>query len=128
MENLTPNIFVNNINQTIEYYKKLGFEIVMTVPDKPEYIWVMMTCGKVNFMFQTFTSLADELPDVRRSNGGSLLLYINIKNLTQYFDSIKDRVEILRGPEKTFYGTIEFSVKDNNGYVLTFAEDAQGAH
>ena len=27
------------------------------------------------------------------------------------------------GLEKTFYGATEFSILDNNGYVLTFAED-----
>lgn len=125
MDSLSPNIFVRDMNETIAYYKKLGFETVMTVPDKPEFVWVMMKCGSVTFMFQTFTSLGEGLPEISRQNGGSLLLYINIKNINQYFNKTKDHVNILHGLEKTFYGTMEFSVKDNNGYVLTFAEDVQ---
>jgi len=29
----------------------------------------------------------------------------------------------IKGLEKTFYGATEFSIEDNNGYLLTFAED-----
>jgi len=32
----------------------------------------MMTCGNVNFMFQTFESLGSELPAISRQDGGSL--------------------------------------------------------
>jgi uncharacterized glyoxalase superfamily protein PhnB len=73
-------------------------------------------------MFQTYESLADELPEIRRNNGGSLLLYINLKNIREFFESIRDKVNVLKGLEKTFYGATEFSILDNNNYVLTFAE------
>jgi uncharacterized glyoxalase superfamily protein PhnB len=66
--------------------------------------------------------LGNDLPDISRQNGGSLLLYINLKGIREYFDSIKDKVTILAGLEKTFYGATEFTIKDNNNYVLTFAE------
>ena len=123
MESLSPNIFVRDIDETIVWYKTLGFDLVMTVPETGDYVWAMMTCGSVSFMFQTFASLGDALPEVSRNSGGSLLLYIKLKNIRTFFDSIKDRVTVVRGLEKTFYGATEFSIKDNNGYVLTFAED-----
>ena len=123
MESLSPNIFVKDINATIAFYKVLGFELAMTVPEKGDYVWAMMTCGNVSFMFQTFSSLADALPDISRHDGGSLLLYVKLKNIRTFFDSVKDKVIVIRGLEKTFYGATEFSIKDINGYVLTFAED-----
>jgi uncharacterized glyoxalase superfamily protein PhnB len=125
MDSLTPNIFVRDINETIAFYRQLGFEVVMTVPDKPEFVWVMMTCGSVAFMFQTFESLGDGLPDISRQNGGSLLIYIKLKDIRSFYEKIKDRVTLLHDLEKAFYGATEFSIKDNNGYVLTFAEDEQ---
>jgi uncharacterized glyoxalase superfamily protein PhnB len=73
-------------------------------------------------MFQTFESLGSELPEISRTDGGSLLLYINLKNIKQFFEEIKGNVTVLKGLETTFYGATEFSIKDNNGYVLTFAE------
>lgn len=125
MESLSPNIFVKDLNATIAFYKMLGFNLVMTVPEKGDYEWAMMTCGNVSFMFQTFASLGDALPDISRHDSGSLLLYIKLKNITTFFDSVKEKVTVLHGLGKTFYGATEFSIKDNNGYVLTFAEDEQ---
>ncbi len=123
MDSIAPNIFVEDIQKTIEFYKLLGFTIVASVPEQGDLIWVMLVCGKVTFMFQTFQSLGEELPEVSRQNGGSLLLYIQIKEIRKFFESIKDQVKILKGLETTFYGATEFSIKDPNGYVLTFAED-----
>ncbi|RKR82176.1 putative glyoxalase superfamily protein PhnB [Mucilaginibacter gracilis] len=124
MESLSPNFFVNNITETIEFYKLLGFNTIMTVPEEGvDYIWAMMSNGNVNLMFQTFESLGNELPEVTRTDGGSLLLYIKLKGIRDFFETIKDKVTILKGLEKTFYGATEFSIKDINGYVLTFAED-----
>jgi uncharacterized glyoxalase superfamily protein PhnB len=128
MESLSPNIFVKDMNATIAFYKILGFELTMTVPEKGEnvdYVWVMMTSGSVSFMFQTFASLGDMLPDISRHDGGSLLLYINIKDIRTFFEAVKNNVPVLQGLEKTFYGAMEFSIKDVNGYVLTFAEHEQ---
>jgi len=124
MESLSPNFFVKDINATIDFYKLLGFELVMSVPEEgPEFVWAMMVKGSVSFMFQTFESLADELPDISRSNGGSLLLYIKLKGIRAFFEDIKDKVTVLKGLETTFYGSTEFSIRDINNYVLTFAED-----
>jgi len=125
MDSLSPNIFVKDIGETINFYKTLGFKVAMSVPEEGDFVWVMMTCGNVNFMFQTFESLASELPEISRQNGGSLLLYIQTKEIRQFHDEIKDKVEIIKGLEKTFYGATEFSILDNNGYVLTFAENEE---
>jgi uncharacterized glyoxalase superfamily protein PhnB len=74
-------------------------------------------------MFQSFESLGEELPEISRQDGGSLLLYIQTKEIVQFHDRIKDKVNIFKGLEKTFYGATEFSVQDINGYILTFAEE-----
>lgn len=123
MESLSPNIFVNDIIATINFYELLGFKVAMSVPETgPDFVWAMMTNGSVTMMFQTFSSLADDLPEIHRTDGGSLLLYINLKNIRAFFEEIKDKVTVLKGLETMFYGATEFSIKDNNGYVLTFAE------
>lgn len=125
MKTVSPNIFVNDINRTIDFYKQLGFSLITTVPEEGDYIFAMMTCGDVVFMFQTFESLGDELPMVSRQKGGSLLLYIQTDEIRKFFDRIKDKVKVVRELEKTFYGATEFSIEDNNGFLLTFAEDEE---
>ncbi len=124
MDSLSPNIFVKDMPATIEFYRLLGFELTMSVPAEPgaELVWAMMTSGNVTFMFQTFASLGDTLPPISRQDGGSLLLYINLKNIRAFFEKIKNSATVLAGLEKTFYGATEFSILDNNNYVLTFAE------
>jgi uncharacterized glyoxalase superfamily protein PhnB len=123
MDSVSPNIFVKDMNQTIDFYKQLGFNVIATVPEQGDFNWAMMICGKVIFMFQTFESLGSDLPMISRQNGGSLLLYIQTTEIRKFFDQIKDTVTVVKGLEKTFYGATEFSIEDNNGYLLTFAED-----
>ena len=123
MESLSPNIFVGNMSETITFYKMLGFNVTMSVPENgDDLVWAMMVNGSVTMMFQTYESLGESLPEIQRKDGGSLLLYINLKNIRQFFESIKNKVKVLSGLDVTFYGATEFSILDNNNYVLTFAE------
>ncbi len=123
MESLAPNIFVKDMNATLAFYKHLGFETIMTVPEKGDYDWAMMTNGTVTFMFQTYVNLGDALPEIKRKDGGSLLFYIKLKGIRAFHEKIKDKAKVISGLSKAFYGATEFSILDNNGYVLTFAED-----
>ena len=125
MESLAPNLFVRDIRATIEFYKSLGFNLVMSVPAESDgnLDWAMVSSGNVTFMFQTFQSLGDTLPMICRQDGGSLLFYIRIRNIRLFFESIKDKVTVVHGLQKTFYGATEFSIADPNNYLLTFAED-----
>ena len=125
MKSLSPNIFVKNINETIKFYEFLGFKQIMSVPEEGDLIWVMMTCGEVTVMFQTFESLGADLPEISRQDGGSLLFYIKIDDIRGFHERIKKQHKPLTELEKTFYGATEFSIEDNNGYVLTFAETEQ---
>ena len=123
MDTISPNIFVKDINKTIDFYKQLGFKVITTVPEQGDLVWAMMTCGNVTFMFQTFDSLGNDLPAITRQDGGSLLLYIQTKEIRKLHEQIKDKVNIVKGLEKAFYGATEFSIQDINGYILTFSED-----
>ena len=123
MESVSPNIFVRDIKATIDFYKILGFKVATTVPEGNDPVFVMMTCGTATFMFQTFRSIENSLPIISRTDGASLLLYIKVKDIRSLYEKIKDRIPILHEMEKTFYGATEFSIKDNNNYMLTFAQN-----
>lgn len=65
MKKLTPNLMVENVNKTVEFYKDiLGFETVMTVPEEGVFNWAMMKNGNVEIMFQTKENLVKEIPDL----------------------------------------------------------------
>ncbi|HEY0059010.1 MAG TPA: VOC family protein [Flavisolibacter sp.] len=123
MKSISPNIFVNDLQATINFYTKLGFTVTDEVTiSEGEKVFALMTNGGVTFMFQTFASIENKHPMVSRADGGSLLLYISVDNIRQYYDYVKEHVTVLTGLEKTFYGATEFSLCDNNNYLLTFAE------
>ncbi len=122
MESLSPNLFVKDMSETIRFYEKLGFKLVMTVPEQGDYVWAMMTCDEITFMFQTLESLGEEMPEIKRTKGGSLLFYIQVSDIRKLFQRIEKEVPVVKGLEKTFYGATEFSIVDNNGFILTFAE------
>jgi len=123
METVSPNLYVKDLQETISFYQILGFQVITVVPDNSNPVFALMMNGSVTFMFQTFASIENMLPVVSRQSGGSLLLYIKVKSVRQFYEDIKDKVTVLQGLETTFYGATEFSIQDNNNFMLTFAED-----
>ncbi len=122
MDSISPDTFVNDMSETVKFYPSIGFETIMTVPEEGDFVWVMMSRGNVSFMFQTFESLGSELPEISGEDGGSLLLYIQLTDVQTFYDQIKDKANIVKDLEETFYGATEFAIRDLNNYVLTFAE------
>ncbi|WP_239617985.1 VOC family protein [Cohnella mopanensis] len=126
MQSITANLKVNNVKDTLVFYKDvLGFEVIVTVPeyDQPVLDWGMVKNGGAELMFQETASLEGEYPVLRNHSGvGCLSLFIKVNDLEGLFDKIKDKVEVLKPIHKTFYDVNEFAILDNNGFVLTFAE------
>ncbi len=127
MKKLTANLMVDNVNFTVEFYKNhLGFDLVMTVPESGQFDWAMMKSGNVEIMFQAVASIGNDLPEMKgRKVGGTLLLYIDVEDIKKFRSSLKNEVSIVKDLQKTFYGTEEFTIRDINGYYLTFAGGGQ---
>jgi len=137
MKKLAPNLMVEDVNRTVEFYRDvLGFEFVMGVIEEIQEIvtswqkgrlldYAMMKCGDVEIMFQGKRSLSEALPVLRdKEIGGTLTLYMEIEGVQELYGRIKDKVTIVKDLHTTFYGMQEFYVLDCNGYILTFAERA----
>lgn len=124
LKKLTPNIMVEDVNRTIQFYKEvLGFELITTVPEEGQFGWAMMKRGGVELMFQSRASLTEELPAFAdRAIGGSLTFYIEVDGLQDLYAGIKERVTIVQDMHTTFYGMREFAIQDCNGFVLSFSE------
>lgn len=123
MQSMTPNLMVHDVNKTIEFYRDvLGFEFVASVPDSGQFDWAMMNHGPVEIMFQSVASLAKDLPTfVKMGPGGAFTLFIKMDDSKGLYGKVKGKVVIVQELTKTFYDMEEFSIKDLNGYVLTFA-------
>lgn len=122
---LTPNLIVEEMDTTIGFYRDvLGFEVLMTTPEKEPFDWAMMKKGSAAIMFQTRQSLGGEMAAFKKMPvGGSFTLYINVANLEDLYQTIKGKVTVEKPLYDTFYGTREFAIRDCNGYMMVFAEN-----
>jgi lactoylglutathione lyase len=127
LKKLTPNIMVEDVNRTIEFYKKfLGFELLVTVPEEGQFAWAMMKRDGMEIMFQSRASLEEEISALKhRDIGGALTLYIEVEDVKElYTHLLKESVTIVQDMHTTFYGAQEFAIQDCNGFILSFAETA----
>ena len=128
LQSLTPNLMVNDVEETIEYYTDvLGFTLLMTVPETGKLDWAMVKRNDVVMMFQSSKSLKEGVPRLAGEKpGGGLTFYIKVDRVTEIHEELfNNEAEIISELESTFYNTIEFSVADLNGYILTFSEDQE---
>jgi len=135
LKKLTPNLMVDDVSDTIRFYKDvLGFEFVMAVPKNSQevlmeipkdrqLIYAMMKNDNVELMFQEKNSLSEDIPALKGVEiGGTVTFYIEVENVEEHFAKLKEKVEIVKELQTTFYGMQEFYLKDCNGYILCFSE------
>ena len=95
----------------------------MSVPRDGKFQWALMKSGEVEIMFQSRSSLTKELDDFQGVTiGGSLTLYISITAIKEFYNFIKEKVQIGKELHTTSYGMTEFTMQDCNGYIIVFAE------
>lgn len=127
LKKLTPNLMVENVNRTVEFYRDvLGFEVTATVPEDGIFGWANTRNGAVEIMFQARLSLEEEIPLLKdRPVGASLSFYIDAGDqVTTLYEQLKDKVQLAQDLHTTFYGATEFAIVDCNGYILAFAGPA----
>lgn len=124
LEQLTPNLMVDSVDDTVDYYKDtLGFELTMSQPEERPFEWAMVKSGEVALMFQTRESLTGELPLFEGQAIGATLTFFTMTNdIDGLYSRLKDKAEMVLDMRTTFYGMREFYIRDCNGYVLAFAQ------
>lgn len=126
-KSITANLMVEDVDKTVSYYEDvLGFKLEMSVPrDDGKLQWAMITKETVELMLHEKGNLLEEVPQLRGSKmGGSLTLFIEIEGIDELYDTVNQHagIEFIKEPHTTFYGMKEFTIRDLNGYILTFAE------
>ncbi|AGY56671.1 bleomycin resistance protein [Gloeobacter kilaueensis] len=127
-KSLTPNLGVDNVSTALDFYETvLGFQRVMVLPEQAPFDWGMVKLGDIQIMFQERANLGDELSIFKdRAPGGVLTFYLEVEDIEALHQKIHPQVSVLKAPHDTFYGMREFTIKDPNGYVLTFGQPIPG--
>jgi uncharacterized glyoxalase superfamily protein PhnB len=124
LKKLTPNLMVEDIAQTLTFYKDvLGFDVVMTLPESAPFDFAIVNRDGVELMFQSRPSLSENVPALTGVPiGASQTFYIDVSGIDALYQQVRDKVEIVVDLHTTFYGTQEFYFRDVNGYILSFSE------
>jgi uncharacterized glyoxalase superfamily protein PhnB len=120
---MTTNLIVKNVNKSIEFYTNLiGFEVEMTLPDTGNLEFAILKCGEIELMLQSYEGIKSELPDLIPDKLlPSFLLYFEVSDLDSIYARTKS-AEMIKDKHQTFYGTMEYSVKDPDGYIIGFSQ------
>jgi hypothetical protein len=112
---------VDDIESTIRWYEsELGFT-AYPFPKTPPYVFAIVSRDTVEIMFQCVPGF--EKPDLySRRDGGVWDAYIRMEGVKEFYEAVRDKVEIVLQLRQQPYGDWEFEVKDPNGYVLVFSE------
>ena len=126
LKKLTPNLMVEDVQQTLAFYTEvLGFTVLTTVPEHPPLGFAIVQRDQVTLMFQSRPSLSENVPALTGSPiGASQTFYIEVEGVLDLYEALHGKVEIVVDLHKTFYGTQEFYFRDCNGYILSFSEAA----
>jgi hypothetical protein len=107
-----------DVAQTVEWYRRVGFEIREVFPDSGEPTFCEVARDGVVLQF-----LGGETP-WSGPPAFTGTIYFSPQSVENLYEKIKDDAPPAWGPEVREWGTRELGLQDPNGYFLTFTEPA----
>jgi len=124
MKNVALELMVDDIQKSVSFYTDiLGFEKEFEFPaNNPTFVSIANDEVHISFfMREEFTKEVSKFKDMRL--GGPFVLNIEVEDIQSFYNSIKEKVTIIKELYKTDYGTLEFTMEDSDGYVLLFKQN-----
>jgi hypothetical protein len=126
---LTPNVFVDEIEPSLDFWKKLGFEVSMEVPgpDGKTLGFVALANGSAELMLQSRISVAEDLPDFAMGGDAreGYAFYLQMETPIAELLPLFTEDEIVVPERHTFYGADELGVRSPEGLVVILAHFAE---
>ena len=112
---VTPMIHVPDVRATVTWYESVGFNLESTNASDGELDWAALSFGEGQVMFNAGGKPSK---DERRE----VDLYVNVEGVDALYARLKPLVELKQELHDAFHGMREFTVRDPNGFWLTFGE------
>lgn len=108
----------DDVTRTIEWYKRMGFEIRGFFPESGQPTWCEVARDGVILQFLDGDTPWPGPPSFTGT------LYFRPESVDALYEQIKEHTTPAWGPEVREWGTRELGVQDPDGYFLTFTEPA----
>lgn len=123
IKKLTPNLIVRDVQASLNFYREvLGLEVGFTVPETSPYVFGSVTNGTVEVFFNDQKTVAAEYPQLAKTIGGSLTLYMEVDSLQAVLERVQAKAKVTMPVTEQFYGMKEFAFEDPDGYTITIAQ------
>ncbi len=97
------------------WYTLIGFKAVRHNEEDGEINWALLSFGNSELMLNAGGKpSADQRREVD--------LYVHAENIDDLYRRLKDRVQVVEDPHDTFYGMREFTIRDINGFWVSFGQ------
>ncbi|MEM9799661.1 MAG: VOC family protein [Planctomycetota bacterium] len=129
---IVPNLLVQDMPRSVAFYRDvLGMQVAMSVDADRGYserelreraVFVALEWEGAQLMLQTRESLADELPHFAGAGAPSPwgTVYFRGFDPAKVAERVPDEARV-KGPEVTWYGMSELTLRDPDGHIVTLA-------
>jgi uncharacterized glyoxalase superfamily protein PhnB len=114
-QTVVPMIHVPEVRRTANWYKAIGFEVIRSNEVDGEMDWAKLTFGGSEVMFSAGGTASAQY---RRE----VDLYIATTEVNRLYRRLEAQVEVVEKPHDTFYGMREWTLRDCNGFWITFGQ------
>ena len=104
---LTPNLVVRDVQAAVDFYQSvLGFQLAITVPDAPPYVFASVSSGSVEIFFNDQKAVAEDYPALAKDPlGGTMTLFLECEGIEEVLRAVEKSGSRIVMPLKTqFYG------------------------
>ncbi len=134
MSDMSALLVCKDVSESIRFYEeKFGFKVTVKFPPAGVPEFANMVLGRNAVMLISHAAMLEDCrrrkdsttPEMFSKNvwGVGVNLYLSVLDVDEMYNMIKCRkVRIIYDIENKPYGTREFTVADNSGYLLTFAQ------
>src|SRR5262245_26090620 len=115
LERAVPVLQVADVGRSIDWYAAMFGCEPDPFPKNPPYAFAMLRRDGAELMLQRGRSSP---PAAAKEEGWTVYLRIAGDGLLELAESVRRTTTLVRGPERMFYGLVEFEVIDPDGYRI----------
>jgi uncharacterized glyoxalase superfamily protein PhnB len=122
MQAMTPLLIVDRIEPCLDFWRGLGFQEIVGLPEDGHLGFVILRSASVEVMYQSRASVAKDIP-VMAEFPCSCVMYMKVTDIDEVIEKLGG-AEVVQEKRVTFYGATEYWVREPGGNVIGFAEMA----